>query len=1468
MTFIARAIAPSSVHEGKSSRRLAALIATALATTLTIGGTAIAAAPAYAAPVSEITGTWIDPPGELKSGDPVVADWRLNLNDDAQPPANGPVDDVTATFAIENGEFAEIPDICLTDGVDPASAVSDDGLTLTCNLGTVNMGTAVAVQTPVIADGATGSELTLGGAIDGREASLPEIPIVNPFLMDMDITNPTSGTSWNAAHTQPIVDFPWTLYVGRNSDQGPANITIPLRLTASNGNPVLVGNDQRDGLGSGCVPRHTGNAGHPVSEGSTLNEDRIAPFVETCQLVVVNASTGRYDLVLTGIDYSGTIRPTKDSAGRLLPADRTAVATGTTWFRVNAGDTNGSIQAQIVGQPTYTAPTGQTSTDDPANNQASRSWVLSGAWNGRWTPGYTGGPGESFADNYRVAAGTQVQQSVQNNMGTGDLGTFPDSALYGDCIAFDSRWVSYESATVGAFAQNPSAAPQIEYYVGSNARVTDGSGQYDPDLFDCGIADGGWTAQEPDDPATVKAIRVVYPLSTYRLADPRPDGAVPIALTAVTEIHEDAPAGQDIWTFSTAMRNGNWADRADFDVATPTPGARYPGTKNGRDVLRISTVQPAISKDVERTTIVPGVPVGYTLTYSANGTGNVPTEVDAFRVVDTLPAGMTYVAGSADPEPAVSLSGRRQILTWSLDDVTTNEAHELGYQAVGDSTLVPGVQLENTAVASSGDASSPEADATVTTSSNGYTTILKTSDADYIRNDAGDGVGTGSWTVEIESHDSYAQAFTDTIDILPYLGDQRGTSFSGSYTLDEVIAPEGATVYYTDADPATLVDDPADPSNGAAGDPDGNSVGWSTTRPAEPTAVRVIGGPLPPGGSFSFQVVITTDGAQPQDVYVNSAQARAEHTALVMRTSAYLVVTDYTVTKTSDPSGETVVPGQVVQYRVTIVQQGDVPGAAVFTDDLSDVLDDAEYNGDATASIGTVSIADGTLAWEGEIPVGGSAVVTYSVTVKTTDRIEDEGDWNLQNEVVSPGCRTQSDCIPPANPVGDFRFSKTSDPASGSDVVIGDVVEYHVQVTHVGAAAVPRASIEDDLSEVLDDASWNDDATATSGEVAYADGALTWSGELEIGQVVDIVYSVTVTGYGDWLLSNIATDGCTTDEDGCVPPPPGGRCVPAPDENPDCRTEHRIGGYEISKSSDPVTGSDVEIGDVVEYTVTVAHVGEAPVPASFTDDLSDVLDDASWDDDLAASGGEAVFNEPGLSWSGDLEVGDVVTVTYSVTVVAGGDLTLRNVVTPPPDVVCVPAEGQDEACTTEHYKGEFEFSKTSDPEPGSLVSEGDIVTYTVSIAQIGPAAVQRASVVDDISGVLPVASWNDDAEASAGTVERVGDEVRWTGDLAVGQVVTITYSVTVGAKENAEFRNVVATDDPRGTCVDAADGNPDCRTEHHTPGGGLAGTGLELSPWLLAAIVVLLGGGGLLALLGARRRRVPSEENGNIDDLL
>src|SRR5690606_25789536 len=180
---------------------------------------------------------------------------------------------------------------------------------------------------------------------------------------------------------------------------------------------------------------------------------------------------------------------------------------------------------------------------------------------------------------------------------------------------------------------------------------------------------------------------------------------------------------------------------------------------------------------------------------------------------------------------------------------------------------------------------------------------------------------------------------------------------------------------------------------------------------------------------------------------------------------------DFITEKSSDPEdGSTVKPGDTITYTVTVTQVGDVPAGGVFTDDMSDVLDDADYNDDVEADIGTATFEDGVLSWEGDIPVGEVATIIYSVTVKPAAEL-DAGDGNtfLANQVSSPGCVDEESCNT-EHPVGYYTMSKTAVSAPGETVGIGDVVTYHVQIQQRGEGPVAAAFVDDDLTAVLDDA--------------------------------------------------------------------------------------------------------------------------------------------------------------------------------------------------------------------------------------------------------------------------------------------------------------------------------------------------------------------------------------------------------------
>ncbi|WP_189638453.1 DUF7927 domain-containing protein [Glutamicibacter arilaitensis] len=1323
---------------------------------------------------------------------------RINLNDDQPAPDDTVNENFTANFTVANAEFTQIPESCLVEGVTPQSAISDDGTELTCNFGEQVEGTALALQVPLQVKGSTGDTVTFDARVGDVNADQLVANIENPFMMDIDWTNPTAIAQ--SSGNQRAVQFEWTLYWGEGSDPGPDSVSYNLNAVPSAGSVTSIGN---------CGPFEDASpSGHPNS-GITDPADQVAPFPE-CNITGTGANA---TMTLSGLDYSKTQVPSKDSGGNALPADRVAIASGKIIVNVTAANPGNVVLTSSA--PEYQAPSGGVANDDPSNNTVDKTWRNPGGWVSTWDRPHTNSGGQPHDDTYRVSQGTEVlsrsyfaEAVTQSNL--------PANTSLILCHILDNKYTEYTGATT---AVHPSAEPipgaTIQYFVGAVPGLNPNQANYNPGAVSCGDLAGsnpdagtGWLTTEPADKSTIKAVRAVMTKGDLQ-------GHIRALLEVTQTIKPSTPVGTDVWQFSHNFQGGTgW-----FPAVLPTAGgntvaqpARYPTTNAHRDLLRVVGLTPNIRKSVDNPSLRVGEEAEFTLAYSANGGTSAPETVDDFVIVDKLPAGLTYVEGSATVDPTVTEENGAQVLTWNLDGVQTNETQELTYRATANEKAAPGERLVNSANATVQGRTSGESEASVTISQDGRTIIGKSADQNFIPNVDGNGSGEGSWTVSLRSDDPFPQSFTDLIDILPYNGDERGTDFSGNYSVEDVVLSDGGTVYYTTASVNDLSDDPADASNGAAGNIDGNTVGWTDTKPADAssiTAIRVIAGELLPSAERSFQVKISTDGAEGGDTYVNRVQGRASHTELVMRISAPTIVSQYYAYDLKkyvmNSAGEWVdaqdeneaewpqlAPTDTAKYKfvVTNTGQGDLTNI---------VVSDPLFGDDPVWTIEELASGDSVESEEFEFDLSGTdSEVLRNEACAVTELPADSS----QEELINP-------CDEANVLVGGYVFSKTSDPASGSAVKIGDTITYKVQVKHTGEAPISGASITDNLEAVLDDADYNDDVQASAGEAVVEGDTLTWNGDLAKGDVVDITYTVTTKDGGDDVLTNVVTS-----------PDDRATCVAAPDENPDCTTEHFMGGYVFSKTSDPASGSAVNLGDTITYKVQVKHTGEAPISgASITDNLEAVLDDADYNDDVQASAGEAVVEGDTLTWNGDLAKGDVVDITYTVTTKDGGDDVLTNVVTSPDDrATCVAAPDENPDCTTEHFMGGYVFSKTSDPASGSAVKIGDTITYKVQVKHTGEAPISGASITDNLEAVLDDADYNDDVQASAGEAVVEGDTLTWNGDLAKGDVVDITYTVTTKDGGDDVLTNVVTSPDDRATCVAAPDENPDCTTEHFMGG--------------------------------------------------
>lgn len=286
---------------------------------------------------------------------------------------------------------------------------------------------------------------------------------------------------------------------------------------------------------------------------------------------------------------------------------------------------------------------------------------------------------------------------------------------------------------------------------------------------------------------------------------------------------------------------------------------------------------------------------------------------------------------------------------------------------------------------------------------------------------------------------------------------------------------------------------------------------------------------------------------------------------------------------------------------------------------------------------------------------------------------------------------------------GGYRVTKTSDPGSGATVKPGDVITYTVSVIPDGTNPVDDVLVDDDLSAVEPFGTMVGAPQVSQGSVRQVDDALHWQvGTVDGDTPLRLTYRYRVEPDAIGVeLRNVVT------AQGEVPPT---SCAP-------CVTVHQTKAtWDLTKSSDPASGSEVRVGQEITYTLTVRSTSKRQSVSGIvvTDDLSDVLAHATLVGSPVASSGSVLTRGNTLTWQpSPLLAGAEESVRYTVRVTQA-DVTLRNVVsgTAPqgPPSSCPPelssARKVDRCSTSHHVPGGLIGTEHDPPVPGTDGGDG------------------------------------------------------------------------------------------------------------------------------------------------------------------
>jgi uncharacterized repeat protein (TIGR01451 family) len=425
----------------------------------------------------------------------------------------------------------------------------------------------------------------------------------------------------------------------------------------------------------------------------------------------------------------------------------------------------------------------------------------------------------------------------------------------------------------------------------------------------------------------------------------------------------------------------------------------------------------------------------------------------------------------------------------------------------------------------------------------------------------------------------------------------------------------------------------------------------------------------------------------------------------------------------------------------------------------------------------------------GTVYTGTGSVVNFAVRVLTVP-----GGGFITNTVcIGSG---QSDVVPGNNcsfeqtlvttNVARLNVSKSAVPPSGAAVQPGQTITYTVVVLNDGSATANNVLITDTLP--LTEVSFIT-ATLSNGGPVYGPNPLT-------ATVVTLPVNSAVTMTVVVTVNNVVTGTLITNTAQAV-----ANTLPVQSSLP---VTHVVTGtilvpnLVISKTASPPSGSIVEFGDWITYTITVQNNGPGSVSNVV---ISDTLDaNVTLVTSNTITGTLSGPNPVRVSIP-TLNVSQSVTVTLGVTVasnVSGTIITNRASVsstqTPLPQVSGVVTHVISGAVVV---SPNLTFVKSAVPPSGTPVSPGDTITYTIVVSNSGVPAT-NVVLGDTIPSGTGYVSGS--FTSTLGSLNFVGNQLMVNvPSFSTGVTMTATFRVTVTTNLTTTISNFALLDSDQTT---------------------------------------------------------------------
>ncbi len=615
-------------------------------------------------------------------------------------------------------------------------------------------------------------------------------------------------------------------------------------------------------------------------------------------------------------------------------------------------------------------------------------------------------------------------------------------------------------------------------------------------------------------------------------------------------------------------------------------------------------------------------------------------------------------------------------------------------------------------------------------------------------------------------------------------------------TVDKANAAPGDTLSYTiimdnrtgTADAASVIFKDSVPS-GTSFIANSFKVDGITQTGADPTAIAGVNVGTIAGGTLktiTFQVKVNSVPASPAPAsYSNQAKWDFDFVSCAGQPiTPGDLITDTATTnaprlepsKSVSPVGA-VLPNSTLTYTITVPNTGLAPTSAATL--LESIPAGTSYVSGSTTLNG-VSVPDvaGSMPYlsaktinssgqtAGVITPGANAVIVFKVTVNqfstgtitNTASIDQDGAAGIVPAVNASASNT-------VQLISDLEIVKTASP---NPVVIRGNLSYSLTVKNNGPSNVTGATVTDNLSAGLTNATWTCVASGGSSCPASGSGSINAGVDLGVGTANQVVFTITGTVAANAPnpmanTASVAVPATWLDSVAANNTSSASVVVTAPDltiaksHTPEPMTRGSSSGvYSISVSN---VGTAASLSDPAFNTVTVTDTlptGLTPTAASGTGWTCGIAGQT-----LTCSRSNSLSvgsSYPSIQIAVTAAQNVPASLTNTAIVSGGGEVNIaNNSATDPTNFVS---------------SSDLSLLKTvSDPTPAI----GSTIAYTLSLTNAGPTETTGVTVKDLLSSGLGFVS----SSASQGTYDSS------TGIWTVGNMGLATVTLTINAQVNA-----------------------------------------------------------------------------------